>query len=604
MLHTRFASFTVFIGLIALAGLIVGGISPTFAAKSVDPEHAILLPVVFKKDFDLKVNSVMVIQGTTSSESYQLSLANRETIARVFVGTGSGKTVAGVTARMCVYNNLGDSLGCIQPQNDPIIAPSMESNLNRTINFSLPLNWVKPGYAYHVDLDPDYLVHESNRANNRFPSQATQPFNFTFSPALNMMIVPVKYQPFSTATPFLPEIGDLAYLTWMPIKVLPIPVANYQTHMIYSYFPSTSDYNLDNLTGAGWLQLLLELTAIHNLEDPAGNLNYYGLVNSYDAHRCDNGCITGVSNISATGGFLTAVGWSGYGAGTVEASRVMVHELGHNFGRPHVNCNGREPKPDINYPYQGGSIGQWGLDVVVGNLYDPIVYRDIMSYCQDAWISDYTYWNINAYRTSRENQSAKVLPAERNLYISGYLAANGQVHLEPVYEQVSPLPALQTKGRYWVEMLDAQGKVLAAYPFQVNEVADVSGYSSFGFFVPALEDLQGVRIVDGDRVLYEKIVPGQIADFPDDFQGISAQVSAKTLRLRWADMERSHEEITYRLRLSQDLGNTWQVLALKLREPTFTMSVTPGMDLNRAIFEVQASDGIHTSTITVSTFGE
>lgn len=83
MLHYRYASFTVLMGLIALAGLIFGGISPTLAAKSVDPEHAILLPVVFKKDFDLKVNSVMVIQGTTPSESYPLSLANRETIAGI-----------------------------------------------------------------------------------------------------------------------------------------------------------------------------------------------------------------------------------------------------------------------------------------------------------------------------------------------------------------------------------------------------------------------------------------------------------------------------------------------------------------------------------------
>jgi hypothetical protein len=138
----------------------------------------------------------------------------------------------------------------------------------------------------------------------------------------------------------------------------------------------------------------------------------------------------------------------------------------------------------------------------------------------------------------------------------------------------------------------------------VNEVADLNGYTHFGFFVPAVEDLQGVRILREDRVLVEKNVPGEIADFPEDRQEITAQVSAGTLRLRWVDVGRSGAEITYRLRISQDGGNTWQVMALKLREPAFTMPIEPGIDIQQSLFEIQASDGIHTSTITISTFGE
>jgi hypothetical protein len=417
------------------------------------------------------------------------------------------------------------------------------------------------------------------------------------------MIVPVKYTPFSSGTSFLPETGDYAYLTWMSIKVLPISVANYQTHTMYSFFPTLSDHNLDNMTGAGWLQLLLELTAVHNLEDPTGNLNYYGLVNSFDAHGCESGCISGVSNQGATGGLLTGVGWSGFGAGTVEAGQTLVHELGHNFGRPHVNCTGTEPKPDINYPYQAGLIGQWGLDISEGLLYNPLVYGDFMSYCSDVWTSDYNFWNIYSYRVSQSNRPTGGLPIKQTLYISGYRTPTGQVQLEPIYEQNSPLPAYRT-GPYRVEMLGDQGKILAAYPFQMSEVADINGYASFGFFVPAIDDLQGIRILDSSRVLVEKVVPEQIADFPNERQRISPRISDGVFTFNWDGIQYSPQEIVYRLRVSQDRGRSWQVLALKLKETSFTLPINSGLDIKRAIFEVQATNGIHTSTTTVSTYGE
>jgi len=602
VLHHHYRNLVVLIGLITLAGFFLGGFSTSQASASINIEHAIHLPIVFKKDFDLIVADVQVIQGTTVSESYSVHIADRDTFVRVFVGTGSGKKVTGVSGGLCGYDAQGSQLGCIEPQNDPIVAPSTESNIEGTINFKLPFDWVKPGYAYHVILDPDNVIHESNRTNNRFPIQGIQPFNFTVAPALNMIVLPVIYKPFPTDNTFLPEIGNLAYLTWMPTKVLPIPVATYQIHIPYFYFPTTSELNLDNSTGAGWLQLLLELTSIHNLEDPTGTLNYYGVVNSFDAHGCDYGCISGVSNLGATGGLLTGVGWSGYGAGTNEASRTLVHELGHNFGRAHVNCSGIEPKPDLNYPYPGGSIGQWGLDVMEGILYDPEIFADYMSYCPDVWTSDYTYWNIYSYRKAELNQAVDP-PQIRTLYISGYQTPDGQVHLEPIYEQVSPFTGFPT-GNYRVEMLGDRGVVLASYPFRMIEVADITGSSNFGFFVPAIAGLQGVRILEGDQILAEKFAHGEIAVFPAGRSGVTTLFSEESLTLDWTDLQRSGEEIFYRLRLSQNQGRSWQVLALKLRTSSFSMPIEPGMDLSQAIFEVQASDGIQTSTAYFSTYGE
>ena len=594
MLHRHRLSLALLFGLIILTGFFYGGYSTSPVFASENTEQVIHLPIVVKNDFDLQVTSVKVVQGTTVSGNYSVYIANRDTLVRVFVGTGSGKKIPGVTGKLCGYNAQGSLLGCIDPQNDPIIAPSSESNLNRTINFDLPSDWAKPGYAYHVMLDPDHMIHESNRTNNRFPSQGSQPFNFAVASALDLMVLPVRYKPFPTSNTYLPKIDNLGYLTWMPEKVLPIPSANYHNHIPYSYYPSTFEQNLNNSTGAGWLQLLLELTAIHNLEDPTGALNYYGVVNSFDAHGCVTSCISGVSNLGATGGLLTGVGWSGFGAGTDDASQTLVHELGHNFGRTHIQCYGNEPKPDIHYPYPGGAIGQWGLDVLEGILYDPAIYADYMSYCSDVWTSDYTYWNIYYYRKTVLNLA--VDPSQtRTFYISGYQTPNGQVHLEPIYEQVSPFTGFPA-GNYRIEMLGERGIVLASYTFRMVEVADIAGSSHFGFFVPAINGLQGVRILEGDQILAEKFVLGELETLPEGRATVTTTQNEEFLALRWEGIQPSGKDISYRLRVSLNKGQSWQVLALKLREPSFSMPIEPGTDLSQAIFEVQASDGIQTST--------
>lgn len=89
----------------------------------------------------------------------------------------------------------------------------------------------------------------------------------------------------------------------------------------------------------------------------------------------------------------------GYSTGT------MLHEIGHNFGRPHAPCGG-PAGPDPGFPssgdYANGGIGVQGFDVVSGVLYNPIPeeetrfnqpYKDMMSYCWPQWWSDYNWQN-------------------------------------------------------------------------------------------------------------------------------------------------------------------------------------------------------------------
>ncbi len=69
---------------------------------------------------------------------------------------------------------------------------------------------------------------------------------------------------------------------------------------------------------------------------------------------------------------------------------AIAHELGHNFGRKHINC-GNPDDPDIQYPYPGNSMGSLGVDIDLKTLLQPNEHPDLMGYCADAHISDYTY---------------------------------------------------------------------------------------------------------------------------------------------------------------------------------------------------------------------
>lgn len=545
----------------------------------------LFLPLVYMGDIDLYISDVKVIQGTTMSEDYQVFIANRDALMRVFVGLEGGSKVKGVTGKLCGYDQAGFSMGCLLPDNTSINAPSIEKTLKRTLNFRLPEDWVKPGYAYHVEINPDHYIADGNPENNRFPEQGIQPFNFVPAPPLDVVVVPIEYRPYPANDTFYPQAGDLSYLTPYPIKMLPIPAANYLPHANISYMPSQSDHNLD--TTEGWKLLLNVITSVHDMEDPSGEYHYYGLVNSYAAHGCDDGCTTGLANL----GGKSAVGWSGLGAGTIEASKVLVHELGHNFGRRHVKCTGLEGDLDDNYPYPGGSIGQFGLDVEEGKLYDPAIYKSFMSYCYDIWTSDYTYWNIYKYRQTSSGINRQSDIWGEAIYVRGILSPDGEATLLPVYRQSGQM-ASPAAGQYSLDLLNQSGEVLETYPFEMYTVPDSAGYRHFGFFVPATNGLDGLRLRIGDQILAEKMITAKFAPQLPAKDALVIETAGERAIIRWPEVSHPTAPVYYRLRLSVDNGLTWQVLSLDWTEPRFQM---PPVPLN-SLLEVQASDGIHTTT--------
>lgn len=124
---------------------------------------------------------------------------------------------------------------------------------------------------------------------------------------------------------------------------------------------------------------------------------------------------------------------------------TAVHELGHNFGRKHVNCGGAKDFIDNHYPYEAYGIGTTiGVNLDFSQFFyskksavDSIGYSDVMSYCLPKAISDYNYQAIQNFiellppvDSTASSKSQKTNLAEfKYYYISGTINQNLNVSI-------------------------------------------------------------------------------------------------------------------------------------------------------------------------------
>jgi hypothetical protein len=195
-----------------------------------------------------------------------------------------------------------------------------------------------------------------------------------------------------------------------------------------------------------------------------------------------------VPNSGADHEFRAALGWDHLPSG----GEVAAHEWGHNFGRLHAPCGGPsgvDPSWPTGSGYAQADIGQWGWDNTANALRDPSIYKDVMSYCDPQWISDYTVDGVLDFRAS-------VSYAVADAGIEGLLVwgriEDGQVVLEPTFEVTAPASA--DRGEWTAEVLDEAGGRIATRRFTSALVADLPGDNRTFAFVLPLDEVRRDRV--------------------------------------------------------------------------------------------------------------
>ena len=171
---------------------------------------------------------------------------------------------------------------------------------------------------------------------------------------------------------------------------------------------------------------------------------------------------------------------------------VIAHELGHNMSLQHPSGCGAG-FVDASFPHSGGTIGAWGYDFRYGGRLVAPDAGDLMSYCQYDWISDYHFTNALRHRLAdeRTDLAATVSAPVRSLLLWGGVSSRGTPYLEPAFLVHAPAALPGRGGAYVITGHRASGEEVFSLRFDVLEVADGDGSTSFAFTLPVEEEWDG-----------------------------------------------------------------------------------------------------------------
>ncbi|MDE2678581.1 MAG: M66 family metalloprotease [Gemmatimonadota bacterium] len=392
-------------------------------------------------------------------------VADRPALLRVFVTASSATNERVPGARATFFLDgaktyVVDIPGLEMPI--PADVQDAEGDLAKSLNRWIPGSVVQPGLEMVIEIDREGVLPPGTGVTKRIPEEGRAPVLVKTVPPLDFTVVPFLFVrgPDSTIveTALAMAAEEEAHeLLWDAYNLLPISGFDVSAHE--PVLTSTNDP----------VDLLLETFLIRHLEGAAGY--YMGIM--------EERVVGGQSGVA-------------YGPGTVSFSAadalVVAHELGHNLNLAHAPCGGAGG-PDQAFPHYNGSIGVWGYDPRDGGALVAPDMPDMMTYCgPPAWVSDYSFIRALGHRRAAAADLAAASnpgnPPTRTILLWGGAAADGMPFLEPAFVADAPPSVPGAPGEFELTGRSAGGEVLFSLSFDMMEVADADGESSFAFAVP------------------------------------------------------------------------------------------------------------------------
>ncbi len=411
---------------------------------------------------NLRIAGVNLTQSVQSFDNAVALVAGRDALLRVVAQANQSNT-ATPAVRVRLYDGaaLVETFVIAAPA-DTVPTGRSDGDLGTTWNVLVPGARIRSGLAILADVDPASLIPETDETDNTYPSGAPLPLSVLVAAPLAVTLVPVR----QSANQLQGDVSLASRDQYLDLtqRIYPLPGYDAGVHAVYTTTTS-GPLQSDNANGA-WNTVLNELAAIRIAE--TSNRHYYGVV------RIDY--LSGLAGM----GFIGAPIAMGYDHPT-DRGRVTAHELGHTWGRLHAPC-GSPGDRDTDFPYPGGIIGRIGYDLKTGAI-KPRNTPDVMGYCDNPWISDYTYQEVMAFRQTAPGGASNAR-ARPSLLVWGRIV-NGRAVIEPAFHLVTR-PVLPSRaGAYSIEGIAGDGSRVFDLSFDPTEAADdARGAKHFAFAVP------------------------------------------------------------------------------------------------------------------------
>jgi hypothetical protein len=467
---------------------------------------------------NLRIDGLFLAQSVQSAAGDVPMVQGRDGFLRVFVVADAPNSLA-PSVRVRAYRNgaLARTFDIPSPGPSTPLARN-DDDIRSSWNVKIPSDLFGPGLALLVDVDPSNVVAETDESDNSYPASGTPQAETVRSlPPLDLRFVPIRQQT-SGLTGDVSASSLPSYLQ-MVNRIYPIASVDADLHEVYT--TTTTDALVADDANTAWETVLSELDAVRVAEGT--DLTYYGVV------RVDYG--NGIAGLGYIG-VPTAIGFDG----AADRSRVMAHELGHTFNRLHAPC-GPATNLDPNYPYAGGLTGSYGYDVQSDVLKSPFL-ADIMGYCLNPWVSDYTYQGVLAFRAGQAAAAARRTAAVEPCLLVWGRIVDGRPVLEPAFELVTRPSLPRAAGPYAIEAVDQDGSRRFRISFEAARVEDSRrDVRQFAFAVPLggvpAERIASLRLsgVAGERAATRVAIAAARAGM--ETVPVDARTSGGAVRVRW-----------------------------------------------------------------------
>jgi hypothetical protein len=426
---------------------------------------------------NLRIEALYVTQSTQRLTGDLPLVQDREGFIRVFV-TANGVNTARPSVRVRFFRNAALVRTLVIPAASGSTPTEVqEGTLNRSWNVRVPAPLIQPGLAVLADVDPANQIAETSESDNGFPSSGIpQQLTVRAVPLAGVRFVPVL----QSTNGLQGAVGNPDALMQQARRMYPLQAVQTDLHSVYTI---SGPLQPNDAINHQWSQLLNEIEALRVAEN--SSRTYYGVVKLDYSFGLVGTAFLGEPS---SGSARAAVGWDN----PFDAARVLAHELGHTWGQFHAPCGNVAPATiDPNFPY-GPGIGVYGFDVAGGTL-KPTSLPDIMGYCPNPWISDYTYQRVMVFRQSQPSGSAIAGVVQPSLLVWGRIE-NGRPVLEPSFE-IMTRPSLPTRpGPYSIEATAIDGTRLFNLSFEAAAVADNPHSSRHFVFAVPLDQARASRL--------------------------------------------------------------------------------------------------------------
>ena len=333
----------------------------------------------------VKVAVVTAGKVVTKSGRNAPVVVGRPAAVRVYVKSDSSYKGSSVTAQLQLVD--GTKRLPILSDTKTVSGTSTDDNPQSTFNFEVPADSLPAGVTYQVLLTAKDGTVPTGDSAARFPTAGgVQALDAEVSGKLKVVIVPVKYMYDSSGR--VPDTSAAQLALYKQAFMVRYPATDVEVtaRAAWSYSQRIAG------SGTGFDTVLNAVTQLRQSDGVANDVYYYGALAPAQSFNsfCGGGCVTGLSTVddSAKTAYLRAsvgIGFTGN-----ESAETATHEVGHAHGRNHAPCGGAQGV-DPQFPYSNGSIGVWGYDIIAKTFLSPSVGTDMMGYCDNTWVSDYTY---------------------------------------------------------------------------------------------------------------------------------------------------------------------------------------------------------------------